>query len=83
MSVYKPPTGPECRDLIAALGLTQVQAAELTDTAHRTVQYYCAHDTDRPMPFSVLYTLLARSTGLDINPQNWRGQWRRVNRRRA
>lgn len=72
MNGYKPPTGPECRDLIAALGLTQAKAAELTDTAHRTMQYYAASDSDRLMPFAVLYTLLNRADGITINPNNWR-----------
>ena len=67
---YQPPTGEEVKALLAALGLTQTEAAELLCVHPRSVEKWMYGE--RPMPFTALFTLVGRAAWVDLSPEQWR-----------
>jgi hypothetical protein len=70
---YIPPTAAEFRALLAALDLTGAKAAELMGlSGSRVVRRYTGGDDPRPVSFSLLYVLVHRAVGIEINQATWR-----------
>lgn len=67
---YAPPTAAEARAILANLGLSGSQAAELLGTNARSIRRYMGGD--RTMAFPQLYTLLHRAAGRTAGPESWR-----------
>lgn len=71
MSAYIPPSPEEVRALLKVLELSRGQAGRLANVSGGRVGKWCV-SSDASMPYSVLFTVIARQLQLMVSPVNWR-----------
>ena len=76
MTDYVPPTPEELRALLQAVGLSRSQAGKLADVTGNSVGKWCS--SGGAIPYSVLFTIVAKSCNLQVSSIDWRGEIRGI-----
>jgi len=70
---YKAPTHTEARKILKALELTGSQVSQMCGMKNsRQVRKYTSEGDSNDMPYSVLFTLVAKNIGRFVTIDNWR-----------
>lgn len=70
---YKAPTHTESRQILKALELTGGKVAEQCGMKNsRQVRKYTSESSEHDMPYSVLFTLIAKNVGRFVSIDGWR-----------
>lgn len=72
MSVYDPPNPEELREILQTLGLSRSQAGRLADVTGNRIGKWCS--TGAAMPYSVLFTIVAKHCNLQLSEADWRSE---------
>ncbi len=75
MSDYDPPSPEEFRELLQTLELSRGQAGKLSDVTGNRVGKWC-NTGSGSIPFSVLFTIVARHKNLQLSPAMWRKEFK-------
>ncbi len=73
MSDYIPPSSNELRELLQMIKLSRGQAGKLADVTGNRIGKWCSPNGGA-IPYSVLFTVLARGCGLQVSPALWRDE---------
>lgn len=73
MSEYDPPSPDELRELLQVLELSRGRAGKLADVTGNRVGKWCSAGGGS-VPFSVLFTVIARHQHLQVSPSLWRDE---------
>lgn len=68
---YSPPTRKEFRGLLDRWGVSQEDAARISDTTSRSIRRYMS-EADSPVPFAIFYTLASECANVKITKDGWR-----------
>ena len=71
MSEYVPPSPEELRLLLQDLGLSRSEAGKLADVTGNKIGKWCSGGA---IPYSVLFTIIAKSNGIKISADSWRNE---------
>ncbi|RVU81549.1 hypothetical protein EOL70_26275 [Leucothrix sargassi] len=71
MSDYVPPTPEELRALLQALGLSRSEAGKLADVTGNKIGKWCSGGA---IPYSVLFTIIAKHNGILLSAGSWRNE---------
>lgn len=77
MSDYDPPSPDEFRELLQDLELSRGQAGKLADVTGNRVGKWCG-TSGGTVPFSVLFTIVARQRNIRLTPHLWRDELAKV-----
>lgn len=73
MSEYIPPSPEELRSLLQDMELSRGEAGKLADVSGNKVGKWCSGGA---MPYSVLFTIVAKKYDLNISMADWREELR-------
>lgn len=73
MSDYDPPSPDEFRQLLQDLELSRGQAGKLADVTGNRIGKWCSAGGGA-VPFSVLFTIVARQRNIQLSPHLWRDE---------
>ena len=69
MSEYIPPSPEELRSLLQKMGLSRGEAGKLADVSGNKIGKWCSGGV---IPYSVLFTIIARHSKVQISEAGWR-----------
>jgi predicted transcriptional regulator len=69
MSDYISPSPEELKSLLYEIGLSRSETGKLADVTGNKIGKWCSGDV---MPYSVLFTIVAKSYKINISQKSWR-----------